>query len=100
MHNGYFFPQDVKITTNDGIKTAQVDFELPVLWTEQAIKVAQTCFLSGWEMARRAYEEQNIDDWLKTTYPSYYEEKTLAKELHKAGFSVSGFRVFMEAQKT
>lgn len=99
MHNGYFYPQDIKVTVKDGVRTAQVDFDLPVKWTDAAAKVAEDCFISGWEMARRAYEEEKADEWLKTVYPKYYEEKIAAKEAYKNGMSVTGFNQYLEKQK-
>jgi len=99
MHNGYFYPQDVKVVVKNGKRVATVDFSLPTKWTESAIKVAQTCYLSGWEMARRAYEDEQTDEWLKTVYPLYHAEKLAAKQAHKNGMSVSQFRDYWENMK-
>lgn len=99
MHNGYFYPQDVKVVVENGKRVASVDFGLPTKWTEAALKISQTCYLSGWEMARRAYEDEKNDEWLKIVYPLYHAEKLAAKEAHKNGMSVSQFRGYWENLK-
>jgi hypothetical protein len=99
MHNGYFYPQDVKVTVENGKRIAMVDFDLPTKWTEASIKLAKTCYLSGWEMARRAHEDEKADEWLEKVYPAYHAEKLAAKESYKNGMSVSTFRVQWEESK-
>ncbi len=96
MHNGYLYPQDVKITIENGKRVVSVDFTLPTKWSRASLKLAETCYLSGWEMARRAYEDEQTDDWLKTVHPKYHEEKLAAKKAHSKGMSVSAFRHFWE----
>jgi hypothetical protein len=99
MHNGYFYPQDIKVTVKDGIRVAEVGFTLPTKWTEESTKVSVECFLSGWEMARRAYEEEKTDRWLKTTYPKYYWQKHVSKEFYKAGICVGTLAQFEHDMK-
>ena len=82
MHNGYFYPQDVKITVKNGIRTAE------------AVNVAKKCYLSGWEMARRVYEDKKIDKMMIERYPVIYFEKIAAKKAHAIGMSVTQFRRF------
>lgn len=94
MHNGYFYPQDIKIVTENGKRIAYVDFTLPTKWTEASLKMAETCYLSGWEMARRAYEDEKTDEWLKVAYSMYHEEKLAAKKAYREGMSVSAFREY------
>lgn len=99
MHNGYFYPQDIKITIENGKRVGHVDFTLPTKWSEDSLKLAETCYLSGWEMARRAYEDEQTDEWLEKVYPRYHEEKLAAKKAHAEGMSVSAFRDFWEKEK-
>jgi len=99
MHNGYFYPQDIKIYYKEGKKIAEVNFDLPTLWTEDSLNLSKKCYLSGWEMARRAYENKVQDDWLKEVYPEAYLEKVLSKQLYSEGMSVSGFRTHLNNMK-
>lgn len=99
MHNGYLYPQDVKVTIENGKRVAHIDFTLPTKWSEDSLKLAETCYLSGWEMARRAYEDEQNDIWLEQVYPRYHEEKLAAKKAHVESMSVSAFRDFWEKQK-
>jgi hypothetical protein len=94
MHNGYFYPQDIKIVVKDGKRFGYVDLALPTKWSEDSLKVAKTDYLSGWEMARRAYEDEKTDKWMKEVYPLYHKEKIAAKNAYAEGMSVSAFRVF------
>jgi hypothetical protein len=96
MHNGYFYPQDIKVIKENGVRKAFVDFSLPTIWTEQAYKVAETCYLSGWEMARRAYEQEQSDQWMKKTYPRYYKERMEERAAYASGMSVTGYKIFQE----
>lgn len=100
MHNGYFYPQDVKITTVNGIRTAMVDFTLPTMWTDAAITLAKSCFVSGWELARREFEKNQMDTWLAATYPNYYREKLAFSQAHKQGYSISAIRALHKGVQT
>lgn len=100
LHNGYVYPQDVKITLVNGKRVAHLDFSLPCKWTDAAIEVGKKCFLSGWEMARRAYEDEQNDIFMQTVHPRHYAEKLAAKKAHAEGMSVSQFRVYWESIKS
>lgn len=94
MHNGYFYPQDIKIVVKDGERRAYVDFTLPIRWTDEALKVAKINLLSGWEQARRAYEKEQEDLWYKEVYTNHWDER-VASRAWKG--SVSSFREVYES---
>jgi len=81
----YLYPQDVRVTTIDGVRVAEIDFSLPTVWDEVALKVAEKCSLSGWELARRNYEKAEREVWFKKAYPRYHQEMLELKEARKRG---------------
>lgn len=91
MHNGYLYPDDVVITVVDGKRMFRIGWELPTLWTEDAIKASKSDYLAGWEMARMAYRKSVMDEWYKRTYPEYWAEKQEFALWMNNGGSVTGW---------
>lgn len=91
MHNGYLYPNDVKIETINGTRKASIDFSLPTIWTKEALKVAKKCCLSGWEIARRAYEREQRGLWFKKAYPRYHQESLDFMEHIRSGGSMTSW---------
>jgi hypothetical protein len=90
-HNGYFYPEDIVVTTVDGSRVAQINLDAPTIWTPEAISAAGECWLCGWEMARRAHEKAAHDEWYQRVYPDHWAEHLRFKAWLAAGGSVTGY---------
>lgn len=95
----YFYPQDIVVTVENGVRTAQLDLTLPTKWTDKALELLKTDWITGWEFARREYEREYNEKWLKRVHPRIYIELKETRKAYASGMSVSQFAEYWNAYK-
>lgn len=91
MHNDYFYPEDVVVEIIDGKRRARIGWELPVLHTEETIKLSKIDPVSGWESARINYRKSITDAWYQKTYQAHWLEHLKFKAHLENGGSVTSY---------
>lgn len=91
-HNGYIYPEDVVIKWLNGKQVARIGWELPVIWTKEALAACEKVnFLTEWEMARQAFRQEKMDTFLRNNYPDHWTESLQFRAHIASGGSVTSF---------